>query len=221
MDTALSREHWAAEEQVRREAATKLAKKARVNLGSRAQAREMFVSIKSLLNELRDAYDHKMSFDSHAEYREPSIPNALSGEFHHPLLSSSEKNKKLKRLCKALWSYSNAQYNPENACRDLVDKCILCLDGAMEWPPTMPAPPYPKPSMRVATLNPVLGSHHQELTGLKGSVVDVIRHSVNDRFIERAMAKDKKSSQKLIPKERRSMFLDLCIPLSLFKKCLV
>lgn len=64
-----------------------------------------------------------------------------------------------------------ARYNPEAAARDLVSKCLLCLDEAVEWPPTAPpAAPLPPPP-RFALLKPALGSLNAELTGLRGTVV--------------------------------------------------
>lgn len=106
----------------------------------------------------------------------PSIPKALKGEYDHPLLKGAVKG-----LCKLLWRAVNHQYNPEAAARDLVRKCLMCLDQAIEWPPTAPPPPPPPAPARVGLLRPALGSHHAELTGLVGSVVDTLRMAPNDR----------------------------------------
>jgi hypothetical protein len=75
-----------------------------------------------------------------------------------------------RRLIAALWAAVNHQYNPESAARDLVDKCLLCLDEAVEWPPTAPSAPPSLPAPRFALLKPALGSLNAELTGLKGTV---------------------------------------------------
>jgi len=100
--------------------------------------------------------------------RAPSLTAVLSGDFEHPAIA---RDKKLKRLCGGVWKAASSQSNPEAAARDLVAKCLLCVDGANEWPPTAPPPLPPPPDVRYALQPPDLqGINGAELTGLKGTV---------------------------------------------------
>ena len=65
-----------------------------------------------------------MSAAAEAGKRVPSLTKVLMGEYDHEVVNE----KHAKRLCAALWKHVNHQYNPEAAARDLVDKCLLCLD---------------------------------------------------------------------------------------------
>ena len=117
---------------------------------------------------------HGGSAEEEARKFVPSLTKVLSGEYDHP--ATTEKH--ARRLCAALWDAVNHQYNPEAAARNLLDKCLLCLDEAVEWPPTAPAPPPPLPGLRAALQPPAVGSLRTELTGRKGPVVDVLRVAV-------------------------------------------
>jgi hypothetical protein len=171
----------ATEERERRTAAQRLARAARRNCGSRDAARAKFQALRTLMADLFQTYAEQEyargqasptalqhSSASEAFSLAPSLTAVLSGDFEH---TSVARDKKLKRLCGGVWKAARSQSNPEAAARDLVAKCLLCVDGANEWPPTAPPPLPPPPNMRFALQPPDLqGINGAELTGLKGTV---------------------------------------------------